>query len=137
MARITLDNFIEAFAANLVTRGQYLVRLNDPEVRDGLERVYAFIAESLKSPNGEEDKEWRRSLVAIRNLFQPSSIGAFDKFEALMRAKQVYLTDHPNPYYQDILIKLPQTAAKEILDDLAPSTARLVEDTVDRYMTPA
>jgi hypothetical protein len=136
MAQITLDDFIEAFAAQLVAKGEHMVRLNDPRVRDGLDRVYRFFATVLEHEREVQpfDKEWRRSLVAIRNVFQPSSIGAFDRFEAVMRAKQVYLTDHPNPYYQDILIKLPQSAAREIIDELDAPAADLVAKSVDEYL---
>lgn len=134
MARVTLDEFIEAFSAKLVTSGQHMVRLNDPEVRDGLFRVYQFLKDRLNSDNAEGDKDWRRSLVNIRNVFQPSAIGSFDRFEALMRAKQVYLTDHPNPYYQDILIRMPVIAAEQIVDELDERVSNLVSRSVSEYL---
>lgn len=135
MARLTLDNFIEAFAARLVTRGQNMVRLNDPSVRDALYRVFRFLDERAKENEHDADKEWRRSLVAIRNVFRPSAIGSFDRFEALLRAKQVYLTDHPNPFYQDIVIELPNTTAEQIVDRLDVVTSDLVKKSVERYLS--
>ncbi|MFC1458315.1 MULTISPECIES: hypothetical protein [Microvirga] len=134
MARVTLDDFIEAFSAQLVTKGQHMVRLNDPNVRDGLYRVYKFLARHLDQQGQAADKDWRRSLVNIRNVFQPSAIGSFDRFEALMRAKQVYLTDHPNPYYQDILIRMPTVSARQIIDDLDQPVSDLVSGSVKEYL---
>jgi hypothetical protein len=134
MARITLDNFIEAFAAYLVQRGQDMVRLSDPKVRDGLYRVFLFLEKHAESDDRKADKEWHRSLVNIRNVFRPSPIGSFDRFEALLRAKQVYLTDHPNPYYQDILIKLPAGTAERIVSDLDEDTSYLAKSSVEQYM---
>ncbi len=135
MTQVTLDNFIEAFSAQLVARGQHRVRLNDPKARDGLYRVYKFLEGSLEQRAGDTDRAWRRSLVTIRNLFQPSAIGSFDRFEALMRAKQVYLTDHPNPYYQDILIRMPAGAARQIINELDEPVSKLVTKSVDEYLT--
>jgi hypothetical protein len=134
MARITLDAFIEAFAAYLVKRGQNMVRLSDPNVRDGLYRVFLFLEGYAEADERRSDKDWRRSLVNIRNVFRPSPIGSFDRFEALLRAKQVYLTDHPNPYYQDIVIKLPAGTADRIVDGLDEVTSALARDSVDRYL---
>lgn len=134
MARITLDDFIEAFAAHLVKRGQNMVRLSDPNVRDGLYRVFLFLEKYAESDDRRADKDWRRSLVSIRNVFRPSPIGSFDRFETLLRAKQVYLTDHPNPYYQDIVIKLPVGTADRIVDDLDADTSYLAKSSVDQYL---
>ena len=134
MGRITLDNFIEAFAAYLVKRGQNTVRLSDPNVRDGLYRVYLFLEKFAETDTRKDEKEWRRSLVNIRNVFRPSPIGSFDRLEALLRAKQVYLTDHPNPYYQDIIIKLPTGTANRIVDGLDAATSSLARDSVDQYL---
>jgi hypothetical protein len=72
--------------------------------------------------------------VNIRNVFRPSPIGSFDRFETLLRAKQVYLTDHPNPYYQDIVIKLPAEMADRIVAGLDDATSDLARDSVDRYL---
>src|ERR1700730_2201568 len=110
MARLSLDEFIDAFSAQLVKRGRNRVRLNDPSVRDGLFRVYKFLDQCIGSEQARADKEWRRSLVNLRNVFQPSAIGSFDRLESLLRTKQVYLTDHPNPFYQDVVIRMPATA---------------------------
>jgi len=134
MARITLDAFIEAFAAHLVKRGQNMVRLSDPNARDGLYRVFLYLDEFTDDEERGTDKDWRRSLVNIRNVFRPSPIGSFDRFEALLRAKQVYLTDHPNPYYQDIVIKLPIGTAERIVQGLDLVTSNLARDSVDRYL---
>ena len=134
MARITLDDFIEAFAAHLVKRGQNMVRLSDPNVRDGLYRVFLFLEKYAELDDRRADKDWRRSLVSIRNVFRPSPIGSFDRFETLLRAKQVYLTDHPNPYYQDIVIKLPVGTADRIVDDLDADTSYLAKSSVDQYL---
>jgi hypothetical protein len=133
MARITLDGFIEAFAAYLIKRGRNMVRLNDPDVRDGLYRVYLFL-DGFAGVDGAADKDLRRSIVNIRNVFRPSPIGSFDRFETLLRAKQVYLTDHPNPYYQDIVIKLPAEMADRIVAGLDDATSDLARDSVDRYL---
>lgn len=134
MARITLDDFIEAFAAHLVSHGQTMVRLSDPAVRDGLFRVFQFLDKSALDVASSKDKDWRRSLVSIRNVFRPSPIGSFDRFEALLRAKQVYLTDHPNPYYQDIVIKLPKRAAEHIVERSDQNTSQLAKASVERYL---
>jgi hypothetical protein len=133
MTRLTLDDFIEGFAAKLVGEGRNVMRLNDPSVRDGLYRVYRMF-EELLTHTSATDREWRRSLVNIKSIFQPSAIGSFDRFEALMRAKQVYLTDHPNPYYQDIRIQIPTSTAKQIVEHLAPSASDLVSRSVEQYL---
>lgn len=135
MARISLDSFIEGFAAQLVKKGQHLVRMNDPKVRDGLDRVYRFLVDYAERPSQVADKDWRRSIITIRNTFRPSPIGAFDRFETVMRAKQIYLTDHPNPFYQDIVIKLPRAAAVEIIEDLDGPSSDLVTTSVDKYLS--
>jgi hypothetical protein len=134
MARISLDDFIDAFSAQLVKRGQHRVRLNDPSVRDGLFRIYKFLDECVGSEQARTDKAWRRSLINLRNVFQPSAIGSFDRLESLLRAKQVYLTDHPNPFYQDVLIRMPATAAEKIVDNLDEPSSRLVVNSVDKYL---
>lgn len=134
MARIALDDFIEAFAAHLVRRGENTVRLSDPKVRDGLYRVFLFLEGFANGEERQTDKEWRRSIVTIRNVFRPSPIGSFDRLEAMLRASQVYLTDHPNPYYQDIVIKLPAGTADDVVGGLDHATSSLAEHSVDRYL---
>jgi hypothetical protein len=134
MKRITLDHFIEAFAAHLVKRGQNMVRLSDPGVRDGLYRVFLFLEKFVETDKETENREWRRSLVNIRNVFRPSPIGSFDRLETLLRAKQVYLTDHPNPYYQDIIIKLPAGTADRIVENLDEPTSTLAKNSVEQYL---
>ena len=132
MFRLTTDAFVEAFAAMLVQRGQRHVRLNEPAVRDQLFRVYEFLEPEVDRTDG--GGSWTRSLVNIRNLFRPSPIGAFDEFESLMREKQIYLTEHPNPYYKDIAIKLPAPAAASIVKSLDTKVRELVSQAVTRYM---
>lgn len=134
MARLSLDDFIDAFSAQLVKRGQHRVRLNDPGVRDGLFRVYRFLDECIGSEQAHADRLWKRSLVNLRNVFQPSPIGSFDRLESLLRAKQLYLTDHPNPFYQDVLIRMPATAARQIVDGLEEPASDLVTKSVERYL---
>lgn len=134
MARLSLDDFIDAFSAHLVKRGQHRVRLNDPNVRDGLFRVYKFLDECIGSEQARADRVWKRSLVNLRNVFQPSPIGSFDRLESLLRAKQLYLTDHPNPFYQDVLIRMPATAARQIVDDLEEPASHLVTKSVEKYL---
>lgn len=133
MTRLTLDDFIDGFAAKLVGEGRNVLRLNDPTVREGLFRVYQLFRDLLEKTS-PDDREWRRSLINIKNVFQPSSIGSFDRFEALMRAKQVYLTDHPNPYYQDILIRIPSSTAKQIVAHLDAPASDLVSRSVEQYL---
>lgn len=134
MARISLDDFIDAFSAQLVKQGQHRVRLNDPMVRDGLFRIYKFLDECVRSEQARTDKMWKRSLTNLRNVFQPSAIGSFDRLESLLRAKQVYLTDHPNPFYQDVLIRMPSAAAQQIINNLDENTSYLVANSVDKYL---
>jgi hypothetical protein len=134
MAHIILDDFIEAFAAHLVNHGQTMVRLRDPTVRDGLFRVFQFLEKSAESTGLSRDKDWHRSLVRIRNVFRPSPIGSFDRFETLLRAKQVYLTDHPNRYYQDIVIKLPKLTAEHIVERSDRNTSQLAKASVEHYL---
>jgi hypothetical protein len=88
----------------------------------------------MDTPGDPTDVDWKRSLINIRNLFQPSPIGAFDKFEAMMRSRQVYLTEHPNPYYQDIVFRLPAAAASSIIQSLEKPLRELIGRTVDRYL---
>lgn len=136
MATLTTDQFIEAFSAKLIEEGQRVLRLNDPQVRDSLFHVYELLNREIENTRKEavDDQSWRRSLVNIRNVFQPSPIGSFDKFESLMRAKQAYLTEHPNPYYQDIVFRLPAAAATSIMRSLDAPIRDIVERTVDRYL---
>lgn len=132
MIKLTTDGFIEAFAAMLVQHGQRHVKLNDAHVRDQLYRVYEFLDTEVEREG--EGESWMRSLVNIRNLFRPSPIGSFDEFESLMREKQVYLTEHPNPYYKDIAIKIARPAAASIVDSLDAKVRDLVARAVDRYV---
>ena len=134
MARISLDDFIDAFAAQLVEHGQHRVRLNDPSVRDALFRVFRFLDECISSDRARADKVWKHSLVNLRNVFQPSPIGSFDRLETLLRAKQLYLTDHPNPFYQDVLIRMPATAARQIVANLEEPSSQLVSKSVEKYL---
>ena len=134
MARISLDDFIDAFSAQLVKRGQQRVRLNDPKVRDGLFRVYKFLNECISSEQARADRVWKRSLVNVRNVFQPSPIGSFDRLESLLRAKQLYLTDHPNPFYQDVQIRMPATAADQIVGSLEEPASHLITESVEKYL---
>jgi hypothetical protein len=136
MARISLDDFLDAFSAQLVKRGQHRIRLNDPSVRDGLYRIYKFLDEDIGSEQARADKIWRRSLVNLRNVFQPSPIGSFDRLESLLRAKQVYLTDHPNPYYHDVVIRMSTSAAQHIVNQLDEPSSRLVSSSIDQYLAP-
>ena len=134
MSMLTTDRFIEAFAASFVKKGQRALRLNDPQVRNRLLQIFEFLNDEIsQSSEAQKDQDWRRSLVNIRNLFQPSPIGSFDKFESIIRSKQVYLTEHPNPYYQDIVFRLPAAAANSIIDSLDSAAKKLVARTVDRY----
>ena len=133
MTTLTTDRFIEAFAAQLIQKGHRVLRLNDPLVRDRLLSVYQFLDDET-AEGKETDYEWKRSLVNIRNLFQPSPKGSFDKFEAMMRSRQVYLTEHPNPYYQDIVFRLPDAAAASIIQSLDPPLRELIGRTVDQYL---
>jgi hypothetical protein len=133
MTTLTTDRFIEAFAAQLIEKGYLVLRLNDPKVRERLLGVYEFLDEEIDAAHKDADQDWERSLINIRNLFQPSPIGSFDKFEAMMRSRQVYLTEHPNPYYQDIVFRLPAAAAASIIRSLDKPLRDLVGRTVDRY----
>jgi hypothetical protein len=134
MTTLTTDSFIEAFAAELIQRGHRVLRLNEPRVRDRLLSIYELLDQELDAPGDTSDVDWKRSLINIRNIFQPSPIGAFDKFEAMMRSRQVYLTEHPNPYYQDIVFRLPAAAASSILQSLGKPLQELIGRTVDRYL---
>ncbi len=134
MATLTTDQFIEAFSAKLIEEGQRVLRLNDPQVRDSLLHVYELLDHEIEVASKAADPSWRRSLVNIRNVFQPSPIGSFDKFESIMRAKQSYLTEHPNPYYQDIVFRLPAAAAVSIIQSLEGPVRDIVRRTVDRYL---
>jgi hypothetical protein len=134
MTTLTTDRFIEAFAAQLIEKGYLVLRLNDPKVRERLLGVYEFLDEEINAAHKDVDRDWGRSLINIRNLFQPSPIGSFDKFEAMMRSRQVYLTEHPNPYYQDIVFRLPAAAAASIIQSLETPLRNLVGRTVDRYL---
>jgi hypothetical protein len=133
MTTLTTDRFIEAFAAQLIEKGYLVLRLNDPKVRERLLGVYEFLDEEIDAAHKDADQDWEQSLINIRNLFQPSPIGSFDKFEAMMRSRQVYLTEHPNPYYQDIVFRLPAAAAASIIQSLDKPLRDLVGRTVDRY----
>lgn len=135
MNSISLDDFIDAFSAKLVSRGENRLRLNDPTVRDALFRVYRFLDERVSSDEAKKDKPLKRSLVNLRNVFQPSAIGSFDRLESLLRAKQLYLTDHPNPFYNDVVIRIASNSAKEMADGFKGTTSDLVSQSVDRYLS--
>lgn len=139
MPQLSLDDFIEAFSAKLVERGQRVLRLNDTEVRNGLQRIYRLLEDEAADVERKTsaDVTWASSVSNIRNVFQPSPIGSFDELEALLRAKQVYLTDHPNPYYQAIVIKLPLAAAKRIIQGLDAPSFELVDKAVKTYLEPS
>ena len=136
MSYIPIDTFIEAFAAELITRGQRTIRLNDNATRDALLSVYELLEELIASERERTppDTDYLRSLVNIRSVFRPSSIGSFDQFEALLRTKQDYLTEHPNPYYHDIVLRLSVPTATRIVEHLEKPTARLVRKAAQRYV---
>lgn len=135
MSYLSIDSFIEAFAAKLVQRGQRSVRLNEPRTRDNLLCVYELLEDEIKLERAKTpaDKSRLRSLVNIQNIFRPSPVGAFDNFESLLRSKQDSLTEHPNPYYHDIVLRLSPASAKAIAASLDSFTADLVDKAVERY----
>lgn len=136
MAQVSLDDFIEAFAARLVMEGHPTIRLGDPGVRDGLFRVHRFLERCLARPDGVADKDWRRSLITLRAVFRPSAIGAFDRFAAVLRAKQVYLTACPGPGFQDIVVRMPVATARQVADGLDRAVAGPVAETVRAFLPP-
>jgi hypothetical protein len=131
---LSTDQLVEAFSAKLVEQGRPVIHLNEDEVRLALHRVHDLLQHEIDKTS---DAEWRRTLIKFRNLFAPSSIGAFDDFETLMRSKQIYMTDHPNPYYQYITIKIPGAIAKVILNKLQPQAKQLVERLADTFLAAA
>jgi hypothetical protein len=132
---LSTDQLVEAFSAKLVERGRPVIHLNEDEVRLALHRVHALLQQEIDKSSS--DPEWRRSLVKFRNLFAPSSIGAFDDFETLMRSKQIYMTDHPNPYYQYIAIRIPTPIARVILNQLQPRAKQLVDRLAETFLAAA
>jgi hypothetical protein len=135
MTTLTTDGFIEAFAAQMIEKGQSVIRLNDPAVRERLLNIFEFLDEEVEVvAHKSNDQDWLRSLINIRNLFQPSPIGAFDKFEAIMRSRQSYLTEHPNPYYQDIVFRLPAAAAASVIQSLESPLRDLIGRTVEQFL---
>ena len=135
MSYISTDQFIEAFAAKLVASGEHSIKLNRGDVRDRLFSVYQRLnnfIDTIKS-QAEADEDFLDSLINIRNIFKPSPIGAFDNLEAILRYKQDTLTEHPNPYYQDIVIKIPLEDAKSVLDRLTSSEKLVLDAAIGSY----
>lgn len=124
-AMATTDQLIEAFSAQLVERGHNVIQLEENDVRTALFSIYEKLGDEILSNAG--DKSWKRTLVKFRNLFEPSQVGSFDDFETMMRSKQTYMTNHPNPYYQYISIQIPSPVASSILDRLDQKTKGLVD----------
>lgn len=129
---VSTDQLVEAFSAKLVERGRSVIQLDDEKARSALFRVYQQLQK--EAAIASEDKAWNRVVVATRNLFAPSSIGAFDDFESVMRAKQIYMTDHPNPYYTYISIKIPIEFARVIIGRLPKNAQQLVDRMAETFL---
>lgn len=108
--------------------------LNDPHERERLFNAFDFLQSEYEKSSDREDQTWSRSIVNIRNTFSPSPIGAFDEFEALMRDRQGYLTEHPNPYYQGIVIRMHPDTAESIIQSLDSTVRDFVNRTVESYL---
>lgn len=136
MTEVTTDDFLEALAAKLVSNGIRELRLNDQSARDSLTDVYSILNAELSNldEDADEDEDWVDSVIEFRNMFIPSPIGAFDELEASLRAKQAYLINHPNPYYDDLAFRMSNAAAHVTFDAAVPKLAKLIELIVPRIL---
>lgn len=132
MTAVSTDDFLDTFAAKLVSRGIREINLNDTRSRHSLTNVYEFINDRLDQLEASDSasEDWIDSLIEIRNIFIPSPIGAFDELEALLRAKQANLVSQPNPYYEALALRTPAAAAQITLEHAVPELTELLDQIV-------
>lgn len=133
MPGVSLDDFMEAFTANLVLKGRRSLNLSGRDVA-GLHRVHLYLDDTVSEMPAASDAHLRRSIVGIRNGFRPGAIGAFDHLSAILTAKP-YLFSRRIGGHREFGIELPMGSAAKLIEFMDPQSAKLAEESAMRFLS--
>lgn len=128
--------FIAAFIAALVVNGRTAIKPKTAHDQSSFYRVYELIEEEVRRlrQNMASSPATYREMVRLRNSIQPSSSGAFDGFEHLLRDQQLWLTACANPFYEEISFEITEPYARSILERANESTRTLAEIAASKFL---
>jgi hypothetical protein len=133
------DDFLEVLNAKIVLNGKRDLRLNSENLRRSLREIYDELTGRINRAMASKtvDEDWTDFLIEVRSVFKPSPIGAFDEFENFLRAKQTYITNHPNPYYEIVAFPSAMAAADATLKNSDSDIFALVNDIAPKILVHA
>lgn len=127
----TVMQFTKAFIAELVANDAVSVRPRHPSDRKGFSNVVHVLDQISEDLEAKESFDLATAMVDIANELRPSNTGAFEGFEAALRAQQLTFARCPNPFYEEIEFPVPKVQAVSIIERL-PSFER---DVIRRAVT--
>lgn len=133
------DDFLEVLNARIVLNGKRDLRLNSAKLRKSLREIYDELTDKINHAMASKpiNEDQADLLIEVRSIFRPSPIGAFDEFENFLRAKQTYITNHPNPYYEIVAFPSALAAAGATLEKSDSDIIALVDDIAPKILAHA
>ena len=135
--RLNGSTFVRAFILELVLLGRSTVRPESSRDRRAFFRIYKLLDERTEQARltlGPDSLEYR-DLVRLRNTLKPTTNGAFDGIEHLLRDQQVWLTSYPNPYYEEISFEIAQDRAKSMARKIPKNVHALAHEAAQLFDT--
>lgn len=130
----TLMHFTKAFIAELVARDAVSVRPHHPVDRQGFSNVIRTLDEISDDLETRHRDDLAMILLAITNELRPSNTGAFEGFEAALRAQQLTFARCPNPFYEEIEFPVPKNHAASIVSRLPPFVRDVVQKAAASFL---
>jgi len=136
--RLSLDDFIELFICALVVRGKTRIcrrgKHFDEEDRPGLETVRQYLVTLYEGLDKNTAKEYKYSVVNIRNLFSRGTYGSFEAFFHLIFSKPHLLKEF-RVYDEFYTFIYDRTSAQELLDATSKEMREIVDKVADAYVS--
>jgi hypothetical protein len=133
---IDLHSFTKAWVAGLVTQDVEAVRPHDPRDRRGFESVVELLDRKVEALTRQgSPAEVILPLLKVANELRPSNTGAYEGFEAALRALQLTFTSSPNPWYDDIEFPVSQVQACSFMRLIPEAQRRLALEAANAFVS--
>jgi hypothetical protein len=125
---LTITDFARGFIAYLINQDRFSIQPKDPAQRDAILKMWIHLKHETEKARENNDLDWLKQLVRLRNSLAPGNTGAFDEFETALRNLQLSLTESPNPYYEHIVFTASKPFARSALEKFTARERSLVEN---------
>lgn len=132
---LTPNDFFKAWVSGLVLGGERVIEPDRPVTRRALDAVRTYLEREVEHSEQAGDFDLEYYLLDLRNQFLPSNSGAFDGVERALRNLQTSVVMSPNPDYEEMVLEVPPTFARGIVESLPQEDRKLVEMAVMAYLT--